>query len=50
MPRSERRKHLKALGSMPGAAAEENDKPGAVDEVSPEALNSLKSALALLGE
>ena len=32
MPRSERRKHLKALGSMPGAAAEENDKPGAVDE------------------
>jgi len=50
MPRSERRKHLKALGSMPGAAAEENDMPGAVDEVSPEALNSLKTALALLGE
>ena len=50
MPRSERRKHLKALGSMPGAAAEENDKPGAVDEVSPEVLKSLKSALASLGE
>ncbi|WP_312181320.1 head maturation protease, ClpP-related [Pantoea sp. CTOTU46764] len=50
MPRSERRKHLKALGSMPGAAAKENDKPGAVEEVNPEVLNSLKSALASLGE
>ncbi|MBV7404376.1 head maturation protease, ClpP-related [Enterobacter sp. ENT03] len=50
MPRSERRKHLKALSSMPGAAARENDKPGAVDEVSPEAINSLKSALASFGE
>ncbi|WP_286876822.1 MULTISPECIES: head maturation protease, ClpP-related [Pantoea] len=50
MPRSERRKHLKALGSMPGAAAKENDKPGAVEEVNPEVINSLKSALASLGE
>lgn len=50
MPRSERRKHLKALGSMPGAAAEENDKPGAVEEVKPEVIDSLKSALASLGE
>ncbi|MDC7863887.1 peptidase S14 [Pantoea ananatis] len=50
MPRSERRKHLKALGSMPGAATEKNDKPGAVDQINPEALNSLKNALASLGE
>ncbi|MCS3405427.1 Clp protease ClpP [Pantoea sp. B566] len=50
MPRSERRKHLKALGGKPGAATEENDKPGAVDEIHPEALNSLKNALASLGE
>nr|WP_310615842.1 head maturation protease, ClpP-related [Pantoea cypripedii] len=50
MPRSERRKHLKALGGMPGATPEENDKPGAVDEINPEALNSLKTALASLGE
>lgn len=50
MPRSERRKHLKALGSMPGAAAGENDKPGAVEEVKPEVIDSLKSALASLGE
>lgn len=50
MPRSERRKHLKALGGKPGAATENNDKPGAVDEINPEALNSLKNALASLGE
>ncbi|MGC0786745.1 head maturation protease, ClpP-related [Pantoea agglomerans] len=50
MPRSERRKHLKALGGKPGAATEKNDKPGAVDEINPEALNSLKNALASLGE
>ncbi|URL13317.1 Clp protease ClpP [Pantoea ananatis] len=50
MPRSERRKHLKALGSMSGAATEKNDKPGAVDQINPEALNSLKNALASLGE
>lgn len=50
MPRSERRKHLKALGSMPGAATEKNDKPGAVEQINPEALNSLKNALASLGE
>ncbi len=50
MPRSERRKHLKALGGKPGAVTEKNDKPGAVDEINPEALNSLKNALASLGE
>ncbi|WP_323170121.1 head maturation protease, ClpP-related [Pantoea agglomerans] len=50
MPRSERRKHLKALGGKPGAAIGKNDKPGAVDEINPEALNSLKNALASLGE
>lgn len=50
MPRAERRKHLKALGGMPCATPQENDKPGAVDEINPEAINSLKNALALLGE
>lgn len=50
MPRSERRKHLKALGGKPGAATEKNDKPGAVDEINPEAIKSLKNALASLGE
>ncbi|WP_448309798.1 head maturation protease, ClpP-related [Pantoea sp. PGP6] len=50
MPRSERRKHLKALGGMPGAAPEENGKPGATDEINPESLLNLKNALASLGE
>lgn len=50
MPRSERRKHLKALGGMPGAASEENGKPGATDEINPESLLNLKNALASLGE
>ncbi|MCU5775224.1 head maturation protease, ClpP-related [Winslowiella arboricola] len=51
MPRSERRKHLKALnGSTPGAAAETEGTPGATSEIDPEYLNSLKNSLAAFGE
>lgn len=48
-PRSERRKLLKALsGSTPGAAADPAGTPGATDEIKPETINSLESALAAL--
>lgn len=48
-PRSERRKLLKALtGSKPGAAADSSGTPGATDEIKPETINSLESALAAL--
>ncbi|MBM6634611.1 Clp protease ClpP [Leclercia adecarboxylata] len=48
-PRSERRKLLKALsGSTPGAAADPAGTPGATDEIKPETINSLESALSAL--
>lgn len=48
-PRSERRKLIKALsGSMPGATSDHVDTPGAIDNVKPETLSSLESALAAL--
>lgn len=51
MPRSERRKLLKALtGSKPGAAAAPEGKPGATDEITPENIAQLKNALAAFGK
>ena len=48
-PRSERRKLLKALsGSTPGAAASPDGMPGAAEDIKPEIINSLESALAAL--
>ncbi len=48
-PRSERRKLLKALsGSTPGAAADPAGTPGATDEIKPETIHSLESALSAL--
>ncbi|MFV9668288.1 head maturation protease, ClpP-related [Pantoea sp. KXB25] len=50
MPRSERRKLLKALtGSKPGAAATPEGMPGATDEINPENIAQLKNALAAFG-
>lgn len=50
MPRSERRKLLKALtGSKPGAAANPEGMPGATDEINPENIAQLKNALAAFG-
>jgi len=46
-PRSERRKLIKALsGSTPSAISDHDDMPGAIDNVKPETLSSLESALA----
>lgn len=51
MPRSERRKLLKALtGSKPGAAAIPEGMPGATDEINPENMTQLKNALAAFGK
>lgn len=51
MPRSERRKLLKALtGSKPGASAAPEGKPGATDEITPENIAQLKNALAAFGK
>lgn len=51
MPRSERRKLLKALtGSKPGAAATPEGMPGATDEINPENMTQLKNALAAFGK
>lgn len=48
-PRSERRKLIKALsGGMPGAVTTNYGTPGAAEEIKPETLNSLESALAAL--
>ncbi|HDU2896279.1 head maturation protease, ClpP-related [Klebsiella aerogenes] len=48
-PRSERRKLIKALtGNTPGAVTDSHGKPGAAEEIKPETLNSLESALAAL--
>ena len=48
-PRSERRKLIKALsGSTPSATSDHEDMPGAIDNVKPETLSSLESALAAL--
>lgn len=48
-PRSERRKLIKALsGGMPGAVTTSDGTPGATDNIKPETLNSLESALAAL--
>lgn len=48
-PRSERRKLIKALtGNTPGAVTDPNGKPGAAEDIKPETLNSLESALAAL--
>ncbi|VGL31168.1 head maturation protease, ClpP-related [Klebsiella pneumoniae] len=48
-PRSERRKLIKALtGNTPGAVTDPDDKPGAAEDIKPETLNSLESALAAL--
>ncbi|MDH0439401.1 head maturation protease, ClpP-related [Enterobacter cloacae] len=48
-PRSERRKLIKALsGGMPGAVTTNDGTPGAAEEIKPETLNSLESALAAL--
>ncbi|EOJ2862308.1 head maturation protease, ClpP-related [Klebsiella pneumoniae] len=48
-PRSERRKLIKALtGSTPGAVTDPDGKPGAAEDIKPETLNSLESALAAL--
>ena len=50
MPRSERRKLLKALtGGKPGAAATPEGMPGATDEINPENIAQLKNALAAFG-
>ena len=51
MPRSERRKLLKALtGGKPGAAATHEGMPGATDEINPENMAQLKNALAAFGK
>lgn len=48
-PRSERRKLIKALtGNTPGAVTDLDGKPGAAEDIKPETLNSLESALAAL--
>ena len=48
-PRSERRKLIKALsGGMPGAVTTNDGTPGAAEDIKPETLNSLESALAAL--
>ncbi|PDS03340.1 peptidase S14 [Klebsiella pneumoniae] len=48
-PRSERRKLIKALtGNTPGAVTAPDGKPGAAEDIKPETLNSLESALAAL--
>ena len=48
-PRAERRKLIKALsGGMPGAVTTNDGTPGAAEEIKPETLNSLESALAAL--
>ncbi|HFL8075717.1 head maturation protease, ClpP-related [Klebsiella pneumoniae] len=48
-PRSERRKLIKALtGNTPGAVTDPGGKPGAAEDIKPETLNSLESALAAL--
>ncbi|AUX97027.1 head maturation protease, ClpP-related [Salmonella enterica] len=48
-PRSERRKLIKALsGGMSGAATNHDGTPGAAEDIKPETLNSLESALAAL--
>lgn len=48
-PRSERRKLIKALtGNTPGAVTDPDGKPGAAENIKPETLNSLESALAAL--
>lgn len=51
MPRSERRKLLKALtGGKPGAAATPEGMPGATDEINPENIAQLQNALAAFGK
>ncbi|MEN4702909.1 head maturation protease, ClpP-related [Pantoea agglomerans] len=51
MPRSERRKLLKALtGGKPGAAATPEGMPGATDGINPENMAQLKNALAAFGK
>ena len=48
-PRSERRKLIKALTcNTPGAVTDPDGKPGAAEDIKPETLNSLESALAAL--
>lgn len=48
-PRSERRKLIKALsGGMPGAVTTYDGTPGAAEDIKPETINSLESALAAL--
>ncbi len=48
-PRSERRKLIKALtGNTPGAVTDPDGKSGAAEDIKPETLNSLESALAAL--
>ncbi|HHK9617918.1 TPA: head maturation protease, ClpP-related [Klebsiella pneumoniae] len=48
-PRAERRKLIKALsGGMPGAVTTKGGTPGAAEDIKPETLNSLESALAAL--
>ncbi|ENK1753063.1 Clp protease ClpP [Klebsiella variicola] len=48
-PRAERRKLIKALsGGMPGAVITKDGTPGAAEDIKPETLNSLESALAAL--
>ena len=48
-PRAERRKLIKALsGGMPGAVTTNDGTPGAAEDIKPETLNSLESALAAL--
>lgn len=48
-PRSERRKLIKTLtGNTPGAVTDPDGKPGAAEDIKPETLNSLESALAAL--
>lgn len=48
-PRSERRKLIKALtGNTRGAVTDPDGKPGAAEDIKPETLNSLESALAAL--
>ncbi|SHG32774.1 Clp protease, partial [Pantoea sesami] len=48
-PRSERRKLIKALsGGTPGAVTTNDGTPGAAEDIKPEIINSLESALAAL--
>ncbi|MGV3692395.1 head maturation protease, ClpP-related [Citrobacter freundii] len=48
-PRSERRKLIKSLsGGMPGAVTTNDGTPGAAEDIKPETINSLESALAAL--